>query len=74
MIGVPIRVPKTPGLVMVNVPPAHLVGRQRLAAGAVGEVDDRARQPDQVELLGVLDHRHQQALASSMATAMPRLT
>ena len=27
MIGVPISAPKTPGLVMVKVPPRHLVGR-----------------------------------------------
>ena len=57
MIGVPASTPKTPTLVIVNVPP-H-VGRLGLAlARHRGQVAERARELEQREPLGVLDVRH----------------
>ena len=61
MIGMPNSAPNTPGLVIVNVPPCTSSGLSCLAARAVGEVGDRAAQAEQVLLVGVLDHRHDQA-------------
>ena len=40
-----------------------VVGEQLLRAGAGRDVGDRAGRPEQVEVLRVLDHRHDQALA-----------
>ena len=61
--GVPWKVPYPPGFVIVNVPPVDVVGRQLLVAGALRDVGDRLRHAEQVERLGVLDDRHDQALA-----------
>ena len=41
----------------------HVVRQQLLRARALGEVGDRARDAEQVEVLRVLDHRDDQALA-----------
>ena len=40
----------------------HLVGLELLGARARGQVGDRAAQAEHVLLVGVLDHRHDQAL------------
>ena len=51
-----------PGLVIVNVPPCTSSGTQLLGARAGGQVVDRAAQAEQVLLVGVADHRHDQAV------------
>ena len=61
MIGVPNRLPKLPKLVMENVPPVHLVRLELPGAGARGEIDDRALQPDDVLLVRVANHGNDQA-------------
>ena len=63
MIGVPWKVPKPPGFVIVNVPPWTSSGSSFLVRARGGEVGDRAGHPEQVEVLRVLDHRHDQPLA-----------
>ena len=42
-------------------PALHLVGRKFLAAGAVGQVVDGARQPQKTFFVGMVDHRDDQA-------------
>ena len=54
--------PNGPGFVIVNVAPVHLVGLELLRPRARGEVGDRAREPGDVHRVGVLHHRHDQAL------------
>ena len=61
MIGVPITEPNTPGLVMVKVPLLHLVRAQLLGPGPLAQVVDGAGQPEQRQLVGVLDDRHDQS-------------
>ena len=62
MIGVPISAPKTPGFVIVNVPPLISSGVSVFVrARSARSITERER-PTQVLLLGVLDHRHHQAL------------
>ena len=63
MIGVPWKVPKPPGFVIVKVPPWTSSGSSFFVRARVGEVGDRARHAEQVEVLRVLDHGHDQALA-----------
>ncbi len=60
--GVPNRLPKLPKLVMENVPPVHFVGLELPGAGARGQVHDGALQAEHVLLVGVADHRHDQAV------------
>ena len=59
-----MNVPKLPGFVIVNVPPCDVVGEQPLRPRALGDVGDRARHAEQVEALGVLHDRDDQALAA----------
>ena len=61
MIGVSISAPREPVLVMVNVPPESSSGVILFAPGAVGHVGDLAGEPGEVEVPGVVDHRHDQA-------------
>ena len=61
MIGVSNSAPRLPVLVSVNVPPPSSSGVILLFAGALGEVGDLAGEAGDVEVAGVLDHRHQQA-------------
>src|SRR5882757_4154179 len=56
MIGVSVRAPREPMLVMVNVR-LDLVG-----AGALGQVGDAPGQAGQVQVAGVVQHRDDQAL------------
>ncbi len=60
MIGVPKSEPKTPGLVIVNVPPCDLLRLELLGACAIGEVVGGLGEAEQVHRVGVLDHRHDQ--------------
>ncbi len=43
---------------MVNVPPCTSSGDEPLGARALGQVGGRPGQAEQVHLVGVLDHRH----------------
>ena len=61
MIGVSNSAPRLPVLVSVNVPPDSSSGRDLVVAGALGEVGDLAGEAAEVEVAGVVDHRHQQA-------------
>ena len=54
--------PWLPMLVMVNVPPDSSSGLRFPGACALRDVGDRACQPGQRQVAGVLDHRRQQAL------------
>ena len=54
--------PWLPMLVMVNVPPDSSSGLRSPRAGPRRDVGDRARQPGQRQVAGVVDHRRQQAL------------
>ena len=63
MIGVLIRPPNTPPLEMVKVPPLHLVHGQRAVLGALAAIaSDRLFDIGDGQLIGVADHRHDQAV------------
>ena len=51
-----------PGLVIVNVPPCTSSGLSFFDRARVGQVVDRAAQAEQVLLVGIPDHRHDQAV------------
>ena len=63
MIGVPKQRAEAAGVRQRERAARHLVRRQLLRAPALGEIGQRARQPEQVELLGVVDDRHDEILA-----------
>ena len=63
MIGVPWNVPNPPGFVIVNVPPWTSSGISFFVRARLGQVGDRTRDAEQVEVLRVPDHRDDQALA-----------
>ena len=58
MMGSPNWAPKLPGFVIVKVPPWTSSGFRPLARARVGEVRDRAAQAEQVLLVCVLQHGH----------------
>ena len=61
MMGVPNRLPKTPGFVMVKVPPCTSSTFSFLPARALGQVVHGPGQAQDVLLVGVADHRHDEA-------------
>ena len=74
MIGVPIRAPKPPGFVIVNVAPLISSGvSDFLRARSARSVSARAR-PTIDSASAFLMTGTRRPLASSIATAMPRLT
>ena len=62
MIGVPISAPKTPGFVIVKVPPLISSGVSFLARARSARSTSAREQAEQVHLLGVLDDRHDEPL------------
>ena len=60
MIGVASTAPNWPGLVIVKVPPLHVVGLSAPARARSATVGDRRRHALEAEALGLLDHRHDQ--------------
>ena len=60
-IGVLISEPKTPPLVMVNVPPVRSSSVSVPSCGALGEVADRQLDLGERQPVGVADDRHDQA-------------
>ncbi len=61
MMGVPKRLPKTPGFVTVNVPPCTSSTLSFFAARAVGQVVHGPGEAEHVLLVGVVDDRHDEA-------------
>ena len=51
-----------PGLVIVNVPPCTSSGLSFFERARAGEIVDRAAEPEQVLLVGVANHRDDQAI------------
>ena len=61
MIGVPISDPKTPGIRDREGAVLHLARIEPLRARAIREVVERSRESGQRQIVGVLDHRDDQA-------------
>ena len=61
MIGRPISPPKTAGIGDREGALLHLFGLQFFGARALGQIVDGALQAQKILLVGVLDHRHDQA-------------
>ncbi len=62
MIGVANRLPPVPWLVTVKVDPWISSGVSLPDRARAGQIVDLARQPQQAEVVGVVDHRHHQAI------------
>ena len=60
MIGVSNSAPRLPVLVSVNVPPPSSSGADLVGAGALGQIGDLAGDAAEVQVAGVVDHRHEQ--------------
>ena len=62
MTGVPNRLPKLPKLVIEKVPPWTSSGLSCRDARARGQIHDGPLQAQHVHLVGVANHRHDQAV------------
>ena len=71
-IGVDISEPKTPPLVMLNVPPVSSSSFSWPSRARLAEIGDGLLDLGEAHRVGVADHRHHQAAGA--ATAMPMWT